>query len=207
MSEQITYRLRVVYAKTGRLAMLSHLELIRALERIVRRSNLPYAISCGFSPHMKISFGSALPVGVGGAKEEFDVFLLKRIDEAAAFEALSASAPGDIRIKAAFYVYKSLPAVSNAHEASVYEAVFDREINPNEFLIPETVYLEKKKETKERRVADYLIDPPSIEKNTVTFRLKNRQDGSLRPDAFVKACLDASRLDVEIRTITRIAYE
>ena len=69
------FRLRVTYAETGRLVMLSHLEIARALERAVRRAGLPYAVSQGFSPHMKQAFGSALPVGVGGLEEIFDVSL------------------------------------------------------------------------------------------------------------------------------------
>ncbi len=54
--------------------MLSHLELARALERAVRRAQLPFAVSQGFSPHMRIAFGAALPVGVGGTAEIFDLF-------------------------------------------------------------------------------------------------------------------------------------
>ena len=41
------FRLRVTYAETGRLVMLSHLEIARALERAVRRAGLPYAVSQG----------------------------------------------------------------------------------------------------------------------------------------------------------------
>ncbi len=73
MPDPSNFRLRVYFRKSGRCAMLSHLEVARALERAVRRAGLPYAISQGFSPHMKIAFGAALPVGVGGARECFDL--------------------------------------------------------------------------------------------------------------------------------------
>ena len=66
MAEQQTFRMRITFAKQGRLALLSHLEVARAIERAVRRAQLPFAVSQGFSPHMKIAFGAALPVGVGG---------------------------------------------------------------------------------------------------------------------------------------------
>ena len=49
------FRLRVTYRMAGRLVMLSHLEVCRALERAVRRADLPYAVSQGFSPHMMYS--------------------------------------------------------------------------------------------------------------------------------------------------------
>lgn len=63
------FRLRSTYIETGRLAMLSHLEVAHTLERTVRRAGLPFAVSQGFSPHMKIAFGAALPVGVGSTCE------------------------------------------------------------------------------------------------------------------------------------------
>lgn len=67
MAEQQTFRMRITFAKQGRLALLSHLEVARAIEAVpVRRAQLPFAVSQGFSPHMKIAFGAALPVGVGG---------------------------------------------------------------------------------------------------------------------------------------------
>ena len=68
-----TFRLRCSYVEQGRLAMLSHLEVAHTLERTVRRAKLPFAISQGFSPHMKIAFGAALPVGVGSTWEIFDL--------------------------------------------------------------------------------------------------------------------------------------
>ena len=50
MPDPNLFRLRVGYCKQGRLALLSHLEIARALERAVRRAALPFAVSQGFSP-------------------------------------------------------------------------------------------------------------------------------------------------------------
>ena len=73
MADPRNFRLRVEFCKQGRLALLSHLEVARALERAVRRAGLPFAISQGFSPHMKIAFGAALPVGVGADAADFAI--------------------------------------------------------------------------------------------------------------------------------------
>ena len=45
MADPRLFRLRVTFCKQGRLALLSHLEVARALERAVRRAGLPYAVS------------------------------------------------------------------------------------------------------------------------------------------------------------------
>ena len=66
MSENLGFAMRVKYVKQGRLAYLSHLETIRSMERIIRRAALPYAVTEGFNPHMKVSFGPALPCGAAG---------------------------------------------------------------------------------------------------------------------------------------------
>ena len=70
---QSLFRLRVRYRKTGRLAYLGHLEVIHTIERIVRRAGLPYAVTQGFSPHMRVGFSSALPVGTSSTCEWYDL--------------------------------------------------------------------------------------------------------------------------------------
>ncbi len=54
---------------------LSHLEVVHALERSIRRAGLPFAVTQGFNPHLKVAFGPALPVGTAGDNEYLDVWL------------------------------------------------------------------------------------------------------------------------------------
>ena len=96
MADPRLFRLRVVYAKRGRVAMLSHLEVARALERAVRRADLPFAVTNGFSPHMRIAFGAALPVGVGGTAEFFDLFMRSYVAPDKALAALQAASAPDL---------------------------------------------------------------------------------------------------------------
>ncbi|QRN81612.1 MAG: DUF2344 domain-containing protein, partial [Nocardiopsis sp. BM-2018] len=56
-------RLRVRYAKRGRMRFASHRDIARALERALRRASVPVAFSAGFSPHPKISYTGAAPTG------------------------------------------------------------------------------------------------------------------------------------------------
>ena len=96
MPDPNLFRLRVEYCKQGRLALLSHLEIARALERAVRRADLPFAVSQGFSPHMKIAFGSALPVGVGSTCEIFDLQMTRYVAPEKALAALQAASVPDL---------------------------------------------------------------------------------------------------------------
>jgi radical SAM family uncharacterized protein/radical SAM-linked protein len=68
-----TYRIR--FAKVGRAAFLGHLDLMRLLARSFRRADLPLAVTRGFSPKPRISFGPALGLGVPSLGELMDVDL------------------------------------------------------------------------------------------------------------------------------------
>jgi radical SAM-linked protein len=66
-------RLRVRYAKRGRLRFTSHRDISRAVERAVRRAGIPVAYSAGFSPHPKISYAGAAPTGVASEAEYLEI--------------------------------------------------------------------------------------------------------------------------------------
>lgn len=63
-------RIRIKYRKGEEVRFLSHRDLMRAVQRAIRRADLPVAYSQGFNPHMKISWGNALKVGAT-SEEEF----------------------------------------------------------------------------------------------------------------------------------------
>lgn len=115
-----TFRLRVRYRKDGRLRYLSHLELVRAQERMIRRAGIPYAITNGFSPHMKVSFGPALGVGTGGLEEYLDLWLNTYTDADDALGRLRASCADDLAPDRAVYVAEREPALAAALSISHY---------------------------------------------------------------------------------------
>lgn len=200
------FRLRVTYAIEGRLAMLSHLEIARALERMVRRARLPFAVTNGFSPHMRIAFGSALPVGVGGQREIFDIHLVRYISAEKAACMLEQAAPCGIDIVDCRYIENSEAAASVAYPVSIYEAILDEE--PESFNIPKTIDVVRKKKPKTIDVSDHLLGDPDIDGCKVRFSLVALPTGSLRPDVFIRACLDfkqdAQARSPRLRSMTRI---
>ena len=76
-------RLRVRYAKRGRLRFTSHRDFARAFERALRRAEIPMAYSAGFSPHPKISYVGAAPTGVASEAEYLEIGLAREMDPAA----------------------------------------------------------------------------------------------------------------------------
>ncbi|MFR1640505.1 MAG: TIGR03936 family radical SAM-associated protein [Eggerthellaceae bacterium] len=123
MPDPNLFRLRMTFCKQGRLAMLSHLEVARALERAVRRAGLPFAVSQGFSPHMKIAFGAALPVGVGGTHELADLQMTRYVPVDEALEALQRASVPDLMVKACDYIGRTRRPLSAAYPIAVYRAL------------------------------------------------------------------------------------
>jgi len=66
-------RVRLRFAKTGKVRWTSHRDVARMWERAFRRVNLPLAYTEGFSPRPKVSFGLALPTGHESVAEYLDI--------------------------------------------------------------------------------------------------------------------------------------
>jgi radical SAM-linked protein len=66
-------KLRIRFAKRGRLRFTSHRDFQRAFERALRRAGVPMAYSAGFSPHPKISYVGAAPTGTASEAEYLEI--------------------------------------------------------------------------------------------------------------------------------------
>jgi len=91
-------KLRLRYAKRGRLRFASHRDLARTLERALRRAQVPMAFSAGFSPHPKISYLGAAPTGAASEAEYVEIGLSARCDPEAVRGALDAALPAEVAV-------------------------------------------------------------------------------------------------------------
>jgi radical SAM-linked protein len=91
-------KLRVRYAKRGRLRFSSTRDFQRALERALRRAGVPMAFSAGFHPHPKISYANAAATGTASEAEYFEISVTQRVDVASVREALDEALPDGIDI-------------------------------------------------------------------------------------------------------------
>jgi radical SAM-linked protein len=76
----VAQRIRLRYARLGRLRFSSHRDFQRALERAIRRAGLPIAYSAGFSPHPKISYANSAPTGAASEAEYVEIGLTEERD-------------------------------------------------------------------------------------------------------------------------------
>lgn len=114
-------KLRLRYAKRGRLRFSSHRDFQRALERALRRSAVPMAYSAGFTPHPKISYANAVATGTASEAEYVELSVARRIDPAALKTALDESLPDGLDVLEV--VEAGSVALADRLEASDWEIV------------------------------------------------------------------------------------
>ncbi len=91
-------RLRVRYAKRGRLRFTSHRDFSRAFERAVFRAQVPMAYSSGFNPHPRISYAGAAPTGSASEAEFLEIALAEVVDPAVIHEQLAEALPDGLDV-------------------------------------------------------------------------------------------------------------
>jgi len=96
--EPVVQKLRLRYAKRGRMRFTSVRDFQRALERAVRKAELPIGFSAGFHPHPKISYANAAPSGAASEAEYAEIGLTARCDPEDVRTRLDAALPAGLDI-------------------------------------------------------------------------------------------------------------
>jgi len=91
-------RLRIRYAKRGRLRFTSHRDFSRAFERAVFRARVPMAYSSGFNPHPRISYAGAAPTGSASEAEYLEIALAQVVDPGRVRAQLEESLPDGLDV-------------------------------------------------------------------------------------------------------------
>jgi radical SAM family uncharacterized protein/radical SAM-linked protein len=113
-------RLRFRFSKSGSLALLSHLDLVRLMERALRRSGIPVSFTGGFHPLPRVQFALALPLGAEADGEWMDVELAEWQDPTWVRQRLQEQLPAEFALAAVEEVPVSGPSLSQELEAATW---------------------------------------------------------------------------------------
>ncbi|MCF0105085.1 MAG: TIGR03960 family B12-binding radical SAM protein [Eggerthellaceae bacterium] len=198
--KNMVFKIRISYKKPQRLAMISHRELTKAIERLVRRTGLPYVLSQGYNPHIKLSFGSALPVGVASECEIFDLQLSEYVLQSELLKRLVEANNGVFEIMDCEYIEIHSLAASVAYKNSVYEVEFDNAIESAPKL-PEKIVAKRKNGEKVYVIASFLKSL-TRKNRRMQVTLESKPTGTLRIDLL---CGEIAQLNgLKVKSITRI---
>ncbi len=208
---------RMMYAKEGPARYISHLDLLRAIERAARRAGLPMAFTQGFNPHPKIAFAAPLGVGTAGEREFADLELAESISAGQMAAALSGTLPEGLRLIEVRQVQEErCPALMAMVDRATYraEAKSGRPLSIEEldgavkaFLSEPEIPVERK--SKAGKIKRYDIRPGIFAMSgrldddiiIIETELKTGSRGNVRLEEVLDAFKEHSRLPVQGRFI------
>jgi radical SAM-linked protein len=94
-------KVRIRFRKSGDLRLVSHLDLMRSLERLLRRAMLPFRMTEGFHPTPRLVLAQSLPLGVVGHAEVLELELTQEIDPDEVLRRIRLQAPPGIEFLSA----------------------------------------------------------------------------------------------------------
>ena len=97
-NQERVQRLRLWFGKQGEMALVSHLDLVRLFDRVVRRASLPISFTGGYHPGPRISIANALSLGATSSGEIVDFELTRRMEIEEFCAKLTAQLPADIPV-------------------------------------------------------------------------------------------------------------
>jgi radical SAM-linked protein len=196
-----TTKVRLRFAKRGDLRLVSHHDLMRTLERMLRRAQVPMASSHGFNPRPRITFALALGLGIEGRGEIVDLELSVPMEPSQLLDRLRAVAPAGLDWKSA----QALPA--DAPPPRVRSVEYDLTI-PQPYRQPARLALEsllaseawpliRRRPNREQPfdLRPHLLEAEINPEGVLRFRLKVLPDGSARPEEFLEALALRDLLD------------
>jgi radical SAM-linked protein len=113
-------RLLVKFSKKSEAAFLSHRETMRCLEKALRRSDLPMSYTTGYSPHPRISYSPALPLGVAAEAEYIEVAVVEEVDADVVRERINMALPGGLRVSEIQPLGQTMPRLSRWTRYGLY---------------------------------------------------------------------------------------
>lgn len=167
--ERFDYRL--TYGKTGRARYISHLDLMRTMQRAFKRARIPIWYTQGFNPHAYLNFPLALSLGTDSKIEILDIALIEELAPEEIVTRLNACMPEGLHIYKAAKPVKKHTMIAFAE----YEIRFNSNLPAVEakerfekFVGREKIEIEKKSKKKGINLVDI---KPHI--NTVSVTVEN----------------------------------
>ncbi len=87
-----------IFYKKGNMVYISHLDLMKLFRRAMRRADLPFVLTRGFTPRVRISMPKALKLGKESEREKMEFWLTEERDPSGLIEMINRELPEGIRV-------------------------------------------------------------------------------------------------------------
>lgn len=217
-NQERTQRIRVWFGKIGEISLVSHLDLVRLFDRVVRRAAIPISFTGGFHPGPRISIANALSLGATSSGEIVDFELTKVMDLERFKQQLSAQLPADLPVYQVEEIPLNAPAATRLLEKAEYLLTFNSEgIDCQQWqnwieAIKQAKVMEREKTTKSGKKVTinlreqlYELELKTVDKQAVLCYVGScRNDGTLlQPDHIVEMLERVSGQEISLLNFHR----
>lgn len=148
-------RLRAEYSVGPELKFLANLDMMNLMGRTLRRASIPYALSEGFNPHIKLSMGTVLPVGLWGEKEYFDLELSEQVQVGDFVQKMNKVFPAAISINKCIAIDNHTPSLmkivnSASYSFKIISGNYDLDLWREKFVKSESLIVKSRGKKKNR---------------------------------------------------------
>ena len=193
------------YSKTGYLKYISHLDVLRFIQRSVKRAGIKAKYSEGFNPHMKTSFGYPLSLGIESIGEYFELELNENIEPELFKDKMNSVMPKEMQIIKADYSNDAESLMKRCAYAryliNIEPSIDENKLNEyfEEMLTEGVIYKRQKinkknklvtKELNTKELIDYLKAENIDNKTRIMAVFKTQETGSMKVEEFIKLIIE-----------------
>jgi radical SAM-linked protein len=204
-------KVRIRFRKTGDLRLISHHDLMRCLERMLRRSGLPFHSTHGFNPKPRLVLALPLPLGVAGHDEVMELELEAELAPEEVRARLAAQAPAGLEIR----TLRRVAPKTTAHVRRVcYRVTVPEEYSKNlgkragELLATASCWIERRRPRLRRIDVRPYLDNLRLLSGALEVDLLVTPQGTVRPEEILSllglnqlleagATLERTRVEIE----------
>lgn len=196
---------RIVFSKTGSIKYVSHLDLVRAMTRAVRRADIPLWYTEGFNKHPYLTFAAPLSLGYEGLRETMDIRMADDFPYDELVKRLNAVLPeGLVALSAADAVAKAGELTAAEYRLTIHlpETVIADALSRTELLVEKRT---KKKTMKTMDILPYFknatVEKAGEEVTVVTVALPSGSNENINPGLFITALKKILGADVDAEVL------
>jgi radical SAM-linked protein len=197
--------IRFKFRKTEKVKFISHIEMMNAFMRALRRAGLDVIYTQGFNPGMRLVFALPLPVGVTSDSEYADIWFNIDYSCQEAIDKLSVTLPDGFELLEAFEVEKSSLMEDVGSAIYVFKVNSSKNLKNALDLILSLDSIEVDKSNKKGPVdiLPYIYKIDYHDEHNFSVLCKAGAKGNLHPRLLLKALEKYSDTDIEEISINR----
>lgn len=171
-------RIIAQFKKAGTARHISHLDLQRAMQRALRRSNLPIKYSMGFSPHPLLSFASALSLGFTSVAEIMDISMAALVSAEEFEQKLAPQLPPSLALVSAHAVEDDYPGLMALVQSADYEVCAQLDGSIPEGVLHERMAAVLSAPIMAGKKTKAGIKEINLQEQVLAFELREHKDGA-----------------------------